>query len=223
MHLAIDWPSPSTPAPQLCLLLQADGMTSAALRPLAETLRAAFDQAAVAAPLAPHPGEGGGAFWFDPAAAEPGDAAWDVGVQALYDWVCDMQQRSAASPQATLIAGTGRGADLALALALAHDGLAGRVLSFGGRWRCLPTSAPQATTLHLLQADRDPRVDPAQTRQMLQLLGTLQADATLDLAEALDDALHPALIDAALNRLRSHVPLRTWRAALGAAANDPGS
>jgi phospholipase/carboxylesterase len=28
--------------------------------------------------------------------------------------------------------------------------------------------------------------------------------------------LHPALIDCALQRLKSHIPLRTWQAAMGA-------
>ena len=33
--------------------------------------------------------------------------------------------------------------------------------------------------------------------------------------------LHPALIDCALHRLRTHIPLRTWQTALGAAAATP--
>ena len=54
------------------------------------------------------------------------------------------------------------------------------------------------------------------SRQALQWLGELQGDATLDIAEGVGHELHLALIECALHRLRSHIPMRTWRAALGA-------
>jgi hypothetical protein len=54
-------------------------------------------------------------------------------------------------------------------------------------------------------------------RQALEHLGEHQGDATLDIAHGVGHELHPALIDCALHRLRNHIPLRTWQAALGAA------
>lgn len=208
MQLAIDWPSPATSAPQLCLLLPAAGAAGDALLPLAEALRTAFREAAIAAPREPV---------LAPGADERSPLAPALG------WVRQMQQRAGTSPQATLLAGVGSGADLALALALGHDGLVGRVLSFGGGWAEPPQTAPQATTLHLLHGGADPRLPSSRVRDMLRHLGVLRADATLDLAEAVADPLHPALIDCALNRLRSHIPLRTWQAALGAASQAPGA
>ena len=48
-------------------------------------------------------------------------------------------------------------------------------------------------------------------------LAELQGDATIDIAEGVGHTLHPALIDCALHRLKNHIPLRTWQAALGGA------
>ena len=39
----------------------------------------------------------------------------------------------------------------------------------------------------------------------------------LDIAHGVGHELHPALVERALFRLRNHIPLRTWRAALGGA------
>ena len=62
---------------------------------------------------------------------------------------------------------------------------------------------------------------PAQgSRDALLWLGELQGDATLDIASGVGHALHPALIDCALQRLKNHIPLRTWQAAMGAAAAE---
>jgi phospholipase/carboxylesterase len=52
--------------------------------------------------------------------------------------------------------------------------------------------------------------------------GALQGDATIDIAHGVGHELHPALIERALFRLRNHIPLRTWRAALGAGRAAPG-
>jgi phospholipase/carboxylesterase len=47
-------------------------------------------------------------------------------------------------------------------------------------------------------------------------LAALKGDATLDVASSVAHELHPALIDSALHRLRSHVSMRTWQAAMAA-------
>ena len=50
---------------------------------------------------------------------------------------------------------------------------------------------------------------------------TAVSDATVDIAQGVGHEVHPALIERALFRLRNHIPLRTWQAALGAAAAAP--
>lgn len=149
--------------------------------------------------------------------AEPAlRAAVAAALPALRDWVATQQARLGVAPQATALAGLGPGATLALALACAADGLAGRVLAFGGRFVDLPAAAPELTTLHLLHGADDALTPARHARRALTHLGALQGDATLDVAEGVAHGLHPALIDSALVRLRNHIPHRTWRAALGA-------
>ena len=55
----------------------------------------------------------------------------------------------------------------------------------------------------------------------LYYIGVLHGDATLDIAQGVGHELHPSLIDSALHQLTHHIPHRTWRAAMGAAAELP--
>ena len=50
---------------------------------------------------------------------------------------------------------------MALELVQAHDGMAGRVMAFSGRYAELPRTAPRYTTLHLLHGSADPVMDVA--------------------------------------------------------------
>jgi phospholipase/carboxylesterase len=63
----------------------------------------------------------------------------------------------------------------------------------------------------------DALVPVRHARVALQRLARLQGDATLDIADGAGHEMHPALLQCALHRLTSHIPLRTWQAALGAA------
>ncbi|MDQ2780094.1 MAG: esterase, partial [Pseudomonadota bacterium] len=80
---------------------------------------------------------------------------------------------------------------------------------------------PRHTTLHLFHGADDTVIPPEGSRQALRLLGELQGDATLDIANGVGHVLHAALIDCALQRLQTHIPLRTWQAALGAVPSLP--
>jgi phospholipase/carboxylesterase len=195
--------------------------------PLAEALRERFPQAAILAPEGPQAFDGGasGRQWFS--ASGVNDDNRSDRVQAalgpLRDWLLATQQRLGAGPQATCIAGFSQGGILGLELAALHDGLVGRVLAFGARYARLPAMAPRLTTLHLLHGGADAVIPPGHAREALQHLGALQGDATLDIAEGVGHTLHPALIDSALFRLQNHIPHRTWRAAMGAAAELPST
>ena len=220
MNHAIEWLPAQGPPEQLILLLHGWGGRGDSMAPLAQALRLAFPQAAVLAPDAPQPhDEGGPAYqWYSIAGLRP--ANWDARVQAalpgLQQWVQGQQQRIGVGPAATCLGGFSQGAILALALALQHDGIAGRVLSFGGCLVLPPVAAPRHTTLHLFHGDDDEVIPADGSRQALAWLAELQGDATLDTAQGVGHALHPALIDCALHRLRSHIPHRTWQAAMGA-------
>jgi phospholipase/carboxylesterase len=225
MRLALEWLPDRQPVPQLLILLHGRGGRGASMRPLAEALRAQFPQAAIVAPDAPQAFEGGGPGkqWFS--TVDLDDAARVARVAAalgpLRDWVRATQQRLGVGAQATAIAGFSQGAILALELASAEDGLAGRVLAFAGRYARLPEAAPRQTTLHLLHGADDAVVPADHARAALRHLGVLHGDATLDLAQGVGHELHPALIDSALHQLTHHIPHRTWRAAMGAAQTLP--
>jgi len=236
MQIPIEW-LPATGQPeQLIVLLHGWGSDATALAPLAQALRQQFPQAAVLAPEAPNACDRSGAL--NAAASKPAIAAASGGrrqwysitglteanwpdrvagvLPALQQWVQAQQQRLGVAPAATCLGGFSQGAILSLALASRHDGLCGRVLAFGGRYAEAPLAAPRHTSIHLFHGGAD-RVIPAQgSRDALELLGALQGDATLDIADGIGHELHPVLIDCALQRLTSHIPLRTWQAAMGA-------
>lgn len=208
MELSIEWLPASGPPQQLILLLHGRKGQGADMAPLARALRHAFPQAALLVP-AQLP-------WGEPLALDPlALANVDDMVPPLLAWVQAQQQGLGATPASTCLAGSAEGAMLALAAACAQDGIAGRVLAFGGGFASLPLQAPRLTTFHLLHGGSDPQHGAQASRDAFEHLAALQGDATLDVAEGVQDPLHPALIDCALQRLRSHIPIRTWREALG--------
>lgn len=245
MDLPIEWlPDGDAPPEQLVVLLHGEPADAAPgpgdapgavpwrhgggaeMAPLAQLLRAEYPRAAILAPSAPSaPGAPAGGWWGTAAAVDTASLAdrVDAALPPLLAWLQAQQTRLRVGPAATALAGFGSGATLALEAAQRADGCCGRVLAFAGRYAVPPTAAaPRHTTLHLLHGAADPVVPVAQARQALALLAVLQGDATLDVAEGVGHALHPALVQCALQRLRSHIPARTWAAALGSVPALPG-
>jgi phospholipase/carboxylesterase len=135
------------------------------------------------------------------------------------------QQRLGVGEAATALVGFSQGTILSLEAIAAHDGLAGRVLAFSGRYARLPEQAPRQTTLHFFHGEADPVIPVRHARQAIEHLAQLEgSDATLDIAEGIGHELDASLLDCALHRLTHHIPMRTWQAALGgvAAAASPG-
>lgn len=233
MQTPIEW-LPEADAPQqLILLLHGWGADGRSMAPLAQALRSTFPNAAIVAASAPHavPAEDGrdptARQWYAVEDLTPEN--WSDRVEAmlpaLREWVQAQQQRHGVGAAATALGGFSQGAVLSLALVLAagNDGLVGRVLSFGGALAAPPLAAPRHTTLHLFHGADDKVIPPEGSRQALRLLSELQGDATLDVATGVGHVLHSALIDCALQRLQTHIPMRTWQAALGAVPALPTS
>ena len=180
---------------QLFVLLHDQGGTAADMLPLGNLLGDAFAEAAVLIP------EG------------------LTGLEALpvlAEFLRVQQRRFDVLKTDVALAGMGTGADLALALSDAHDGMVGRVLAFGSAYVGAEGSfekAPTLTTLHLLHGQMDRIAPVALARGGFEHLMELSADATLDVAGSLGHELHPALMDQAVMRLQTCVPLRYWRAA----------
>jgi phospholipase/carboxylesterase len=247
METTLEWLPAQGRAEQLLLLLHGYGGSGADMAPLAQALRSAFPQAAVLAPDAPQaspppalPGTDAGpaspalpitisrpAFqWYDVAGLTPQN--WpgrvDAALPGLQAWVQAQQQRLGVGPAATALGGFSQGAVMALALVMQQDGIAGRVLAFGGCLTRVPEAAMQHTTLHLFHGADDEVIPAEGSRQALAHLADLQGDATLDIAQGVGHVLHPALVQCAVQRLQTHIPARTWRAALGAAPSPaPGT
>ncbi len=195
---------------QLFILLHDAGGMAADMLPLGNLLGDAFPDAAVllSQGLSGPYADAAGAT----ASGKDDTAALGLRVEALAGFVQAQQQRFDVLQSDTALAGFGAGASLALALSDAHDGLVGRLLSFGGGYQVWPAKAPQLTTLHLLHGQNDTVVPVARTRSDFDHLMELGADATLDIARSLGHELHPALMDQAVMRLQTCVPLRHWRA-----------
>ena len=191
-------------APRLLFVLLHDaGGTAADLLALGQRLGAAFAHAAVLIP------EG----LSGPSMAGADRFALAARVAALAAFMRAQQQRFSLLQSDTALAGLGAGATLALAFSDAHDGRVGRVLAFGGSYAVWPVTAPRLTTLHLLHGQNDKVVPVSQAREGFERLMALGADATLDVAASLGHALHPALMEQAVTRLQTCVPLRHWPAA----------
>ncbi len=225
MQIPIEWLPAQGRTEQLILLLHGWCSDAMDMAPLAQRLRLEFPQAAVLAPEAPEVDDKGRRRqWYSIQNLSP--ETWPARVQTvmptLQAWVRAQQQRLGVAPAATALGGFSQGAVLAMSLALQDDGIAGRVLAFGGLLPDPPKAAPQHTTLHLFHGSDDKIFPVPALRERFEQLAALKADATLDVAEGIGHELHPALIDCAIHRLRSHIPLRTWAAALGAAQASCG-
>ncbi|MFN0184737.1 MAG: esterase, partial [Aquabacterium sp.] len=221
--MPIEW-LPAAGAPQqLVVLLHGWASDAQGLRPLAEALRAQWPQAAILVPQSPLAADGGrrGFQWYSIQDLVD-DEVWagrvDGAVAHLQPWLRAQQQRLGIDPQATALGGFSQGGILSLALAHLDDGICGRVLSFGGCFVRPPRAAPRHSTLHFFHGSADKVIPAQRSRQAIEWLSALQGDATLDIAEGVGHVLHPSLIDCALHRLTTHIPLRTWRRALGAAS-----
>lgn len=220
LALPIEW-LPAAGAPeQLILLLHGWCGEAASMLPLAQALRASFPQAAILAPDGPLPADGGrrGRQWYvvDGLTVEVWPRRVQQTLPPLKHRIVAQQQRLGVGPAATALGGFSQGAILALQTAVQNDGIAGRVLAFAGCFTTPPEAAPRHTTFHLFHGSRDEVIPADGSRNAIGRLAELQGDCTIDIAEGVDHELHPVLIDCALHRLKSHIPLRTWQAALGA-------
>lgn len=218
-------PTPEGEVRQLFVLLHGVGGTPEGLEGLAQALRRAFPAAAVLIPegFEPFDGGGPGRQWFSVRGVSDENRPERVAraLPALVRYVQAAQQRFNLLPPATALAGFSQGAIMALEAVQANEALAGRVLAFSGRYAELPKVPPTYTTIHLLHGAADP-VMPVQLAQAAQArLDELHGDATIDIASNVGHELHPALIDQAILRLQTCVPLRSWGAALGLDQSPP--
>jgi len=212
-------PDTDTEIKQLFILLHGVGATPQTLEPLAQALREAFPAAAILVPpgFQPYDGGGDGRQWFSVRGVDEDSRAERVAqvLPTLVDYVRAAQTRFGLLQSDTALAGFSQGAIMALEAVQAHDGLAGRVMAFSGRYAQLPKVPPQYTTIHLLHGADDNVIEASYAQTAQAWLDSLHGDCTIDVASRVGHELHPALIQRAIQRLQTCIPLRSWEAALG--------
>jgi len=202
------------PAAQLFVLLHGESASPEQLLPLAQAIRRAFPSSVVALPYGFVRGSAAAYRW----SAHQGPEVGSDGQRMISDLavrIKALQARYGLSAEQTALAGFSQGAAAALEAGLTQSGLAGRVLAFSGGYAALPDSAPQATTLHFFHGSGDALAPAEQVQKLHARIAELRGDATLDIASGVGHELHAALINQAVYRLQTCVPLRFWEAALG--------
>lgn len=230
----LQWlPADGRPPQQLMVLLHGWGANARDMAGLAQVLQQAFPQAAILAPQGFEAVGNGlaGRQWFSLNGVTEDDRPARIAavLPRLATWVRQAQAATGVDAQATALVGFSQGAILSLELAQLHDGIAGRVLAFAGRYGRLPEMAPVLTTLHFFHGADDAVIPVQHARAAMARLSALGADATIDIASSTGHEIPPALLQCALHRLTHHIPQRTWAEALGAvrpagglASDSPG-
>ena len=208
----------TAPVRQLFILLHGVGGKSSDLLPLANKLRNTFPGAAFLLPDGTYPftGGGNGRQWFPPGSTTEENRVSRVAeaMPALHTLVRNAQDRLNILQSDTALVGFSQGAIMALEFSVAHDGNVGRVLAFAGRFAKRPESAPELTTLHLLHGEDDTVIPVAHAHAAHKWLKELDGDATLDVESSVGHELHPILSDRAIHRLKTCIPLRSWKQAM---------
>lgn len=210
----------------LFVLLHGEAASPEQLFPLAQAIKQVFPLALVVLPhacaRAPDHAKGtpdsspAGYHWVDPNGLDEHNHASRVAqaLPGLIQQIRQIQVQYGLSGEQTALAGFSQGACIALEASLAQPDLAGRVLAFSGLYASPPDKAPPATLLHFFHGSEDRQVSSDEVKSTLARLAELQGDATLDMASSIGHELHPALIEQAMLRLQTCVPLRNWEEAL---------
>lgn len=218
---------PKEGAPDLMfVLLHGAGADAEQMRPLAEALHRQYPRAALVLPegFEPFdaiPGGGAGFQWF----SEQGDDAakaqrLTATVPALVALVRAWAEKLGLAWERVALGGFSQGAILALEAVQQEEALAGRVLAFGGAYAYWPQQAPKDVSIHLLHGKDDGELPYPALLNAARELMSLGADITADVLPNVGHELHPALVERAMEQLRTFIPARLWREAVLAAAEQ---
>ena len=216
---------PDGPAQQLMLLFHGVGSTALDLVPLGRVLAEEFPAAFVVSVAAPAPsGAGGGREWFSVLGISeenrPGRvaAAMPAFLAAIGHW----RKEAGVGTDAVALVGFSQGGIMALESTREQPAVAGRVVSIAGRFATLPTEPNTGTTLHMFHGKLDPVIPYGYTVEAAQHLVNIGADITADVVPHVGHQINDEIVDLLIERLRGHLPKRTWEAALRAAREAGG-
>ena len=222
---------PDGQAEQLILLFHGWGASPSDLAPLGHVLAGEFPQAFVVSVTAPEHVPGlAGRQWFPVDGVDEANrvervaAAMPAFVAAVQSW----QRQAGVARDAVALLGFSQGAIMALESTRDRPAIAGRVVSIAGRFARLPQSPNPDATLHLFHGKLDPVISYGFTVEAAQHLVAIGADVTADVVPFVEHEITEDVVALLIERLRGHLPRRTWEAAMSAArelqardADDP--
>lgn len=209
------------PAPrQLIILLHGAGARPADLLGLAASFHAQWPEAAIAVPAGQPVDDGtrGHYQWYSTHGLSESNRPDRVmaALPVFTGMIRSIQETTRVPPVDTVLAGFSQGAIMALEAVAAHDGLAGRIIAFAGRYARLPAAAPRHSSISLYHGDLDEVIPVQHAQAAFDHLHELGGDVTLDIAHDVGHEIHPVLVAEALDRLGGQIPARLWRQALAA-------
>lgn len=211
------WPE-SMQVQQLFILLHGLGAQASDLVPLADELMEAFPQAGFFLPEGTFPFDGGGSGrqWYSNIGINEESRAARVAAEmpTLFALVGYAQKRFNVLQPDTALVGFSQGAHMALQFGVQHDGYVGRVLAFAGRFAALPAKAPELVTIHLLHGEDDNVIPAAHAQTAYDRLKEIEGDVTLDIMPGIGHEIHPAMSERAIHRLKTTIPMRSWKQAM---------
>jgi phospholipase/carboxylesterase len=216
---------PEGQAQQLMLLFHGVGADAQDLVPLGRVLATEFPAAFVVSIAAPLPCEaGGGRQWFSVQAIDEDNrpARVDAAMPAFLEAVARWQQAAGVGIDAVALIGFSQGGIMALESTRDRPAIAGRVVSIAGRFATLPAAPNPATTLHMFHGKADPVIPYGFTVEAAQHLVAIGADVTADVMPHVGHQIDSDIAALLIERLRGHLPKRTWEAAMRAARESEG-
>ena len=216
---------PEGPAQQLMLLFHGVGANAQDLAPLGHVLAAEFPQAFIVSVAAPLPSEAGdGRQWFSVQGIdeECRPARVAAAMPAFCETVAQWQREAGVGIDAVALIGFSQGGIMALEATRDRPAIAGRVVSIAGRFAKLPETPNPATTLHMFHGKADPVIPYGFTVEAAQHLVGIGADVTADVVPHVGHQVSADIAELLVERLRGHLPKRTWEAAMRAARESEG-
>ena len=205
---------------QLMLLFHGVGANAQDLVPLGRLLAAEFPAAFVVSIAAPLPSDlGAGRQWFSVQGISEDNrpARIDAAMPAFVATVAHWQKEAGVGLDAVALVGFSQGGIMALESTRDRPAIAGRVVSIAGRFAQLPETANAQTTLHMFHGKADPVIPYGFTVEAAQHLVAIGADVTADVVPHVGHQIDAGMAELMIERLRGHLPRRTWEAAMRAA------
>jgi len=210
---------PHGQAQQLMLLFHGAGTTAANMAPLGAVLASEFPAACIVSVPAPLAAGEAGREWYSHDGLTEENLAGRVAaaLPAFVETVAHWQRETGVGTDAIALVGFAEGGVMALESTRAGTPIAGRVVAIGARFARLPEHPNDGTTLHLFHGKQDPVVPYGFTVQAAEHLVAIGADVTADVIPFIGRQINDDVAALMIERLRGHLPRRTWAAAMRAA------